>query len=250
MSYVHCGIAPPAAVRLLESEGRHFSKFTVFGFIPSTAYASVVPRHGSVNLGLGEFFSRFTPLHPPYSVSTGSPLVACSYSPRSGGLVCRKVNGFCIKLHYCTPGLLRTNAGSTPFKGTTSPVPFEPLMLLLLLIIFNVPPLLEVLVRQLMKTTSKFRAVCNPPPLHLLLALAAFKLLNLDAVQVRRRHRDVLLYPYFHGIELCPSAFGTASLRFPSCHIRNFSFVSVSLNNCPSARRATAANSVCRKLKP
>ena len=68
MSSVHCSIAPPAAVRLLESEGRHFLKFTVLGFLPSTADASVVPRHGSVHLGLGDFFSRFTPLDPPCSV--------------------------------------------------------------------------------------------------------------------------------------------------------------------------------------
>jgi len=56
MSSVHCSIAPPAAVRLLESEGRHFSEFTVLGFLPSTADASVVPRHGSVHLRLGDFF--------------------------------------------------------------------------------------------------------------------------------------------------------------------------------------------------
>ena len=62
MSSVHYGIAPPAAVRLLESKGRHFSKFTVLGFLPSTADASVVPRQGSVHLALGDFFSRFTPL--------------------------------------------------------------------------------------------------------------------------------------------------------------------------------------------
>ena len=65
MSSVHCSIAPPAAVRLLESEGRHFSEFTVLGFLPSTAVASVVPRHGSLHLGLGDFFSRFTPLDRP-----------------------------------------------------------------------------------------------------------------------------------------------------------------------------------------
>ena len=68
MSSVHGSIAPPAAVRLLESEGRQFSEFTVLGFLPSTVDASVVPRHGSVHLGLGGFFSRFTPLDPPYSV--------------------------------------------------------------------------------------------------------------------------------------------------------------------------------------
>jgi len=56
MSSVHCGIALPAAVRLLESKDCHFSKFTVLGFLPSAADASVVPRHGSVHLGLGDFF--------------------------------------------------------------------------------------------------------------------------------------------------------------------------------------------------
>ena len=56
MSSVHCSIAPPAAVWLLQSEGRHFSEFIVLGFLPSTAYASVVPRHGSVNLELGIYF--------------------------------------------------------------------------------------------------------------------------------------------------------------------------------------------------
>ena len=60
MSSVHCSIAPPAAVRLLESEGRHFSEFTVLGFLPSTADASVVPRHGSVHLGLGDFFEVYS----------------------------------------------------------------------------------------------------------------------------------------------------------------------------------------------
>ena len=68
MSSVHCSIAPPAAVRLLESEGRHFSEFTVLGFLPSTADAFVVPRHDSVNLEEGDIFSRFTLLDPPCSV--------------------------------------------------------------------------------------------------------------------------------------------------------------------------------------
>jgi len=56
MSSVHCGIAPLAAVRLLEMEGCHFSKFTVLGFLPSTADVFVVPWHGTVHLGLGNFF--------------------------------------------------------------------------------------------------------------------------------------------------------------------------------------------------
>jgi len=38
-------------------------------------------------------------------------------------------------LHCCTPGLVRTSAGSTPYKGTTSPIPIEPLLLLLLLLL-------------------------------------------------------------------------------------------------------------------
>jgi hypothetical protein len=58
MSSVHCGIAPPAAVRLLKSEGHQFSEFTVLGFLPTTAGASVVPQHGSVHLGLGDFFFK------------------------------------------------------------------------------------------------------------------------------------------------------------------------------------------------
>jgi hypothetical protein len=32
---------------------------------------------------------------------------------------------------------VRTSAGSTPHKGTTSPIPIEPLLLLLLLLLFT-----------------------------------------------------------------------------------------------------------------
>ena len=60
MSSVHCSIAPLAAVSLLESKGRHFSKFAVLGFLPSTADASVFPQHGSVQLGLGDFFEVYS----------------------------------------------------------------------------------------------------------------------------------------------------------------------------------------------
>jgi hypothetical protein len=56
MFSVHCSIAPPATARLLESEGHHFSKFAVRGFLPSTTDASVISWHGSVHLGLGDFF--------------------------------------------------------------------------------------------------------------------------------------------------------------------------------------------------
>jgi hypothetical protein len=54
--FCHCCIAPPAAVRLLETEGCYFSRITVLGFLPSTANASVVPRHSSVHLRIGDFF--------------------------------------------------------------------------------------------------------------------------------------------------------------------------------------------------
>jgi hypothetical protein len=49
--------------------------------------------------------------------------------------VCKEVDGLCLKLHYCTPGLVRTSAESTPYKGATSPIPLEPLLLLLLLLL-------------------------------------------------------------------------------------------------------------------
>ena len=51
------------------------------------------------------------------------------------GLVRREVSGWCLKLHCCTPGLVRTSAESTPYKGTTSPITIEPLLLLLLLLL-------------------------------------------------------------------------------------------------------------------
>jgi len=69
MSSVQCDIAPPVTVRVLETMGHHFSKFTVLGFLPSTANASVVPQHGSIHLGLGDFLFRFTPLDLPHSVN-------------------------------------------------------------------------------------------------------------------------------------------------------------------------------------
>ena len=69
MSSVHCDITLPVTVRVLETVGRHFSKFTVLGFLPFTANASVVPQHGSVHLGLRDFLFRFTPLDLPRSVN-------------------------------------------------------------------------------------------------------------------------------------------------------------------------------------
>jgi len=49
--------------------------------------------------------------------------------------MCKEVDGLCLKLHYCTPGLVRTCPESTPYKGATSPLPLEPLLLLLLLLL-------------------------------------------------------------------------------------------------------------------
>jgi hypothetical protein len=39
---VHCGIAPPARVRLLETKGRHFSEFAIFYFLSSTTNTTIV----------------------------------------------------------------------------------------------------------------------------------------------------------------------------------------------------------------
>jgi len=64
-------------------------------------------------------------------------MFGCSYLLRTEGLVCREVSGCCLKLHCCTPGLVRTSAGSTSYKGTTSPIHIEPLLLLLLLLLFT-----------------------------------------------------------------------------------------------------------------
>ena len=52
--------------------------------------------------------------------------------------MCKEVDGLCLKLHCCTPGLVRTSAESTPYKGATSPIPLEPLLLLLLLLLLLV----------------------------------------------------------------------------------------------------------------
>jgi len=89
MSSAHCCIAPPAAVRLLETEGCHFSRITVLGFLPSTANASVVPRHGSVQLGLGFFLvggGCYSSKSAVFCSSTGPPLVGCDYSSCTDGL--------------------------------------------------------------------------------------------------------------------------------------------------------------------
>jgi len=40
--------------------------------------------------------------------------------------MCEEVHAFYLRLHYCTPGFVRTSAGSSPYKGATSLTPFEP----------------------------------------------------------------------------------------------------------------------------
>ena len=80
------------------------------------------------------FCFKVYPCRPTRSVSTGSPLVGYSYLLHTDGRMCREVNGLCLKLRYRTPGLGRTSAESAPDKGTTSPIPIEPLMLLLFLL--------------------------------------------------------------------------------------------------------------------
>jgi hypothetical protein len=62
-------------------------------------------------------------------------VVGYSYSLCVDGLVCREVYGLWLKLHNSKPGLVRTSGRSTPCKGTTSPIPIEPFILLLLLLL-------------------------------------------------------------------------------------------------------------------
>jgi len=40
------------------------------------------------------------------------------------------VNGLCFKLHFCTCRVVRTSAEPTPYKSATSPIPFEPIIVL------------------------------------------------------------------------------------------------------------------------
>jgi len=49
------------------------------------------------------------------------------------------VDGLCLKLHSCTPGLVRTSAESTPYKGATSPILLLLLLLLLSLLLLPSP---------------------------------------------------------------------------------------------------------------
>jgi hypothetical protein len=71
---------------LLETEGCHFSEFTILCFLPSTAAAPVVPHHSCLHLGLRDFClevysSRSTVL----SINLATPEVcdsSCMDSPK------------------------------------------------------------------------------------------------------------------------------------------------------------------------
>jgi hypothetical protein len=71
--------------------------------------------------------------------------------------------------------------------------------------------------------------------------------LNLQTLQVRRRHTDALfLINVFRGTKFCPSVLEAVGLRVPTRKIGNFSMFSCSSSHCPTARCVSAANSVCK----
>jgi hypothetical protein len=78
-------------------------------------------------------------------------LVGYSYSLCVDGLVCREVYGLWLKLHNSKPGLVRTSGRSTPYKGTTSPIPIEPFILQLLLLLVLLLLLLLLLLLRLLE---------------------------------------------------------------------------------------------------
>ena len=49
--------------------------------------------------------------------------------------MCKEVDGLCLRLHYCTPGLVRTSAESTPYKGATSPIPIIIVIIIVVVIV-------------------------------------------------------------------------------------------------------------------
>ena len=51
--------------------------------------------------------------------------------------MCKEVNGFRLKLHYCTPGLVRTSAESTSYKGTTVSILLDPIIIIIVIIILK-----------------------------------------------------------------------------------------------------------------
>jgi hypothetical protein len=75
--------------------------------------------------------------------------------------------------------------------------------------------------------------------------------LNLQTLHIRRRHFDALLViNAFSGTKHCPlcpgSVLETVDILFPNRNVRNFNTFSCSFSHCPSARRVSAANAVCK----
>jgi hypothetical protein len=71
--------------------------------------------------------------------------------------------------------------------------------------------------------------------------------LNLQTLHIRRRHLDAaFLINVFRGTKYCPSVLETVGIRVPTRNIRNFTMFNCSSNHCPSARRVSAANAVCK----
>jgi hypothetical protein len=72
---------------------------------------------------------------------------------------------------------------------------------------------------------------------------SARQLSKLHTRHIRRHNLDALFFrSCFLRPKFCPSLIDNSSLRVPPCNIRDFTQFSVVRKNCPSARRATAAN--------
>jgi hypothetical protein len=130
---VHCSRAPLAKIRLCEAGFAKYPEFTFHGS-PSTSDASGVSRHGCSHVRLRDFF---------FDVYCSRSAVFCLKRPTSdrmqlfkctGDIVCGEVTGLCLKLHCCAAELVRTSAGSTPYKSAC-PIPFGPLWLWSLLLL-------------------------------------------------------------------------------------------------------------------
>jgi hypothetical protein len=60
----------------------------------------------------------------------------------------------------------------------------------------------------------------------------------------------LFLLAVYNGYKFCPSLLETAGIRFPIRNFRDFPPLAVGFlrKNCPSARYATAANTVCKDV--
>jgi hypothetical protein len=75
--------------------------------------------------------------------------------------------------------------------------------------------------------------------------------LNLRTLRERRHQLNaIFVINVSLGSKSCPSTMNIIGLRVPTRNLRDFSLFRVrsSYTNCPSARCATAANSVCYQL--